>query len=157
MTDGPSTLRTVPSAGARHALETYLMINHVENFEPGVMRYVASRHALLPLAQNLQAATELADLCNHQKFVSQSAVTFLWIAVVDRMTWRSGPRGYRYLHLDAGHVCQNLYLAAEPINCGVCAIMSFDDTRLNAWLHLDGENQFVIYAASVGKKVDINF
>jgi SagB-type dehydrogenase family enzyme len=156
MTSAPGTLRTVPSAGARHALETILMINHVEGLQPGLIRYVASQHALLPLVQNSQAAVELADLCNQQEFVSQSAVTFLWIAVVDRMTWRSGARGYRYLHLDAGHVCQNLYLAAEPIDCGVCAIMSYDDTRLNAWLHLDGENHFVVYAASVGKKPEIN-
>lgn len=156
LTPAPGTLRTVPSAGARHALETVLMINHVEGLQPGLMRYVASQHALLPLVQKPQVAVELADLCNQQEFVSQSALAFLWIAVVDRVTWRSGARGYRYLHLDAGHVCQNLYLAAEPIVCGVCAIMSFDDTRLNAWLHLDGENQFLVYAASVGKKLEIN-
>ena len=41
-----------------------------------------------------------------------------WVAVVERMTWRYGERGYRYLHLDAGHICQNLYLAAETSNCG---------------------------------------
>jgi SagB-type dehydrogenase family enzyme len=68
------------------------------------------------------------------------------------MTWRYGERGYRYLHLDAGHVCQNLYLTAEVIGCGVCAMAAFDDAQLNAVLGLDGERQFAIYAASVGKK-----
>jgi len=148
----PTTIRTAPSAGARHPLETILMINHVEGLQPGLVRYIASQHALLPLIENPQAARELTELCHNQEMVAQSALTFLWVAVADRVTWRSGARGYRYLHLDVGHVCQNLYLAAEPIDCGVCAIMSFDDTRLNQWLQLDGESQFILYAASVGKK-----
>ena len=68
------------------------------------------------------------------------------------MTWKYGQRGYRYLHLDAGHVCQNLYLAAEAIGAGACAIGAFDDDALNGLLGLDGINHFVIYAAAVGKK-----
>ena len=68
------------------------------------------------------------------------------------MTWRYEQRGYRYLHLDAGHVCQNLYLAAEAIDSGVCAIAAFDDETLNTLLSLDGEEQFVIYLATVGKR-----
>jgi SagB-type dehydrogenase family enzyme len=84
--------------------------------------------------------------------VLHSAVTFLWVAVVERMTWRYAERGDRYLLLDAGHVCQNLYLAAEALGCGVCAIAAYDDALLNAELGLDGENLFVIYLASLGVK-----
>ncbi|RPJ26119.1 MAG: SagB/ThcOx family dehydrogenase, partial [Planctomycetaceae bacterium] len=69
-----------------------------------------------------------------------------------RMAWRYGERGYRYLFLDAGHVCQHLYLAAEMIGCGVCAIGAFDDTALNNVLELDGEALFVVYGATLGKK-----
>ena len=58
----------------------------------------------------------------------------------------------RYLHLDAGHVCQNLYLAAEAVECGVCAIAAYDDDALNAALEIDGKNQFTIYLGTVGKK-----
>jgi SagB-type dehydrogenase family enzyme len=68
------------------------------------------------------------------------------------MCWRYVERGYRYLHLDAGHICQNLYLAAEGINCGACALAAFDDDIINELLHLDGEEQFVIYVGPVGKK-----
>jgi SagB-type dehydrogenase family enzyme len=68
------------------------------------------------------------------------------------MKWRYGERGYRYLHLDAGHVCQNLYLSAETIDCGVCAIAAFLDDDMNELLDLDGEQEFVIYIATVGKK-----
>jgi SagB-type dehydrogenase family enzyme len=68
------------------------------------------------------------------------------------MTWRYQERGYRYLLLDAGHVCQNLYLSAQEIDCGVCAIAAFDDDELNKLLDLDGIEQTSIYLAAVGKK-----
>ncbi len=56
------------------------------------------------------------------------------------------------MHLDAGHVCQNLYLSAESVNCGVCAIAAFFDDKLNAILDIDGEEEVAIYVATVGKK-----
>ena len=68
------------------------------------------------------------------------------------MTWKYSERGIRFLHLDAGHVCQNLYLAAEAISCGVCAIGGFNDEDVNPLLGLDGEDCFVIYMATVGKR-----
>ncbi len=156
VTKRPVTLRTVPSAGARHAFETYLLVNRVEGIEPGVYRFVATQHALTPLAPAhlVQGSwcDEITHACLDQKQIPGSAVTFLWVAVPERMTWRYVERGYRYLLLDAGHVCQNLYLAAEAIGCGVCAIAAYDDDLLNAALDLDGENLFAIYAASLGKR-----
>jgi SagB-type dehydrogenase family enzyme len=166
---GTATFRTVPSAGARHALETYLLINRVEGFNRGLYWYSALRHALLPLdvggttadarhgsghsrdAKDASAEAMVAA-CLGQEFVKTSAVTFVWAAEVQRMTWRYGQRGYRYLHLDAGHVCQSLYLAAEAIGCGACAIAAFSDEAMNALLNLDGEDRFAIYVAAVGKR-----
>ena len=87
-----------------------------------------------------------------QNQVTKSAVTFIWVAVTERMYWRYGERGYRYLHLDAGHVCQNLYLAAEAIQCGVCAIAAFDDDLLNEVLQLDGQELWAIYCGALGKR-----
>jgi SagB-type dehydrogenase family enzyme len=147
-----ATIRTVPSAGARHAFETHLLINDVAGIEPGPYRYLASQHQLirLTLGDGLLQRTTLA--CLNQAQIVRSAVTFVWIAVRERMVWRYGERGYRYLHLDAGHVCQNLYLAAQVIGCGVCAIAAFDDAALNEAWELDGEDLFVIYLATVGKR-----
>ncbi len=54
-----------------------------------------------------------------------------------------GERGYRYLHLDAGHACQNLYLSAGSVDCGVCAIAAFSDDDMNDLLELDGEERFI--------------
>ena len=64
--------------------------------------------------------------------------------------WRV-ERAYRYIHLDAGHVCQNLYLAAQTMHIKVCALGAFDDEQLNKNLGLDGAEQFVVYGAGVGK------
>ncbi len=150
--DSYATVRTVPSAGARHAFETVLLINKVDGLEPGLYRFLASTHQLVRLDLGAGPAERITRACLNQEHVARSAVTFIWIAVVERMAWRYDQRGYRYLHLDAGHVCQNLYLAAEVMRCGVCAIGAFDDEAFNEVLELDGENVFVIYAATVGKR-----
>ena len=152
VTERTATKRTVPSAGSRHAFETWLLVNRVGSLEPGLYRYVALTHQLIrvPAAQFIRQT--LTDACLHQKHVFESAVTFFWVAVVERMTWRYPGRGYRYLFLDAGHVCQNLYLAAEQIGCGVCAIAAYDDDLVNQALQVDGKNLFTIYIASLGKR-----
>ncbi len=150
VTSRPATLRTVPSAGARHAFETYVLCNRVEGLEPGLYRYVAIGHKLAAVDLDESIAERVAAACLGQ-YVVQSAATFIWVADVYRMFWRYQERGYRYLLLDAGHVCQNLYLAAQAVGSGCCAIGAFDDDEFNIVLGLDGEDQFVIYAATLGK------
>ena len=150
---GPhATFRTVPSAGARHAFETYLLANNVSDLTPGLYRFLAMAHRLVAADLTPGIAEQITEAALDQQFVRASAVTFIWTAVVERMAWRYGERGYRYLHLDAGHVCQNLYLAAEAISCGVCAIAAFNDAAMNRVIGVDGDEQFVIYMATVGKR-----
>jgi len=147
-----ATFRTVPSAGARHAFETVVLANRVDGLKPGTYQYLALEHRLARLDSASDVADRMAEACLGQKMVRQSAATFVWIADRRRMAWRYGERGVRYLFLDAGHVCQNLYLAAESIGCGACAIGAFDDDRINGLLGLDGSERFVVYLAPVGKK-----
>lgn len=149
---GGQTMRTVPSAGARHAFETLLCVNTVSGLRPGLYRFLALEHALVEENLEQRVADRLVEACLGQDFVKSCAATFIWIADVHRMTYRYGERGYRYLHLDAGHVCQNLYLAAEAIGCGACAIAAFEDDEVNRLLGLDGESRFAIYFGTVGKK-----
>ncbi|MBN2111242.1 MAG: SagB/ThcOx family dehydrogenase [Methanosarcinaceae archaeon] len=147
-----ATFRTVPSAGARHALETYILANNVQGLEKGLYRFLPIEHRLAQTDMGKDIADRICHACLDQPFVKSSAATFIWTAVPYRMAWRYGQRGYRYLHLDAGHVCQNLYLSAESVGCGVCAIAAFLDEAINPALGLDGESEFVIYVATVGKK-----
>ncbi|WP_321506134.1 SagB/ThcOx family dehydrogenase [uncultured Methanoregula sp.] len=147
-----ATLRTVPSAGARHAFETYILANDVDGLVPGLYRYLALSHRLQQTDTDPTLVIRITEACFNQQFMFRSGAVFLWTAVPYRMTWRYGERGYRDLHLDAGHVCQNLYLAAEAIGCGVCAIAAFDDDEMNRILGINGRDQFLIYLATVGKK-----
>ncbi|SFM70318.1 SagB/ThcOx family dehydrogenase [Methanolobus profundi] len=146
------TFRNVPSAGARHALETYILVNNVHGLEKGLYRFLPIEHKLVEIDMSEDIADRVMRGCLDQPFVKSSAVTFIWTAVPYRMAWRYGQRGYRYLHLDAGHTCQNLYLSAGSVGCGVCAIAAFLDEEINPVIGVDGENEFVIYVATVGKK-----
>lgn len=143
--------RTVPSAGCRHALETYLAVFRVTGLEPGLYRYLPLDHALLPVPgpDDLEAAVVRAAL--GQRFVGRGAATFFWTTVPERMEWRYGEASYKVIALDAGHVCQNLYLACEAVDAGTCAVAAYDQDASDALLGLDGDEEFTIYLAPVGK------
>ena len=145
-------LRTVPSAGCRHPFETYLSVNRVDGLEPGLYRFVSSTHQLVALELDATFNQRLTEVCLGQRQVATSAVTFIWAAVPYRSVWRYSERSYRYLYLDAGHVCQNLHLAAESIHCGVCAIGAYDDDGVDALLGFTPPDMFAIYLASLGHK-----
>ena len=115
---GAATMRNVPSAGARHAFETYLSVNNVKDLVSGMYRYLALEHVLLQLDVTPSVSDRVVSACLGQKFAGTCAVTFIWVAVPYRMTWRYGERGYRYLYIDAGHVAQNLYLRSASDGSG---------------------------------------
>jgi len=148
-----ATLRPVPSAGARHAFETYLYCRRVGTLEEGIYRYLPLEHRLLHEFTEPGLAARISDACFGQRFAGQGAVTFFWSVVPYRMEWRYGPAAHRVLPMDAGHVCQNLYLSAEAIGAGACAIAAYDQEALDALLRLDGEEEFVFYLAPVGRRV----
>ncbi len=152
VTSRPVTMRTVPSGGARHPFETFLVISNVEGIAPGIYRYLAIEHSLLQIAIGKGYSAEISEVCLKQSHIRDCAVSFWWCAVPERSTWRYSTRGYRYMLMDAGHICQNLYLAAGAVNCGVCAIGAFDDAGLNGFWNLNGKDQFIIYGATLGKR-----
>ncbi|MCX8116591.1 MAG: SagB/ThcOx family dehydrogenase [Desulfobacterota bacterium] len=143
--------RTVPSAGCRHALETYLTVFRVEGLEPGVYRYLPLSHQLLFEFSEEKLSTKLVRAAFGQPYPGQAAVTFIWTAIPYRMEWRYGLAAHRVIAIDAGHVCQNLYLACEAIGAGTCAIAAYDQELLDQFLRVDGEEEFAVYMASVGK------
>lgn len=145
------TMRTVPSAKASHAFETMLLVNNVEGLEPGLYRFLALGHALQQIAVGETVLDEYVECFLPKNMVKKSGVTFIWTADFQRMAYGCGNRAARYIYLDAGHVCQNLYLAAQQKHIGVCAVGNFDDEKLNAKLNLDGRSSFTVYCATAGK------
>ncbi len=145
------TIRNVPSAGGRNALETFLYIRRVEGIKPGLYRFLPLEHKLLLVSDDVEIEEKICGQFSTVGVAKNAAVVFLWTAVYERMACMFGERAYRYIYLDAGHVCQNLYLAAQTMNIKVCALGAFDDEVLNQNLSFDGDNQFVVYGAGVGK------
>ncbi|WP_428567871.1 MAG: SagB/ThcOx family dehydrogenase [Solidesulfovibrio sp. DCME] len=148
---GLSGFRTVPSAGCRHALETYLAVFRVEGVAAGLYRYLPIEHALLPEGEVEELALAVSQAVFDQRFVAKAAATFFWTAVPERMEWRYAEASYKVIALDAGHVCQNLYLACEAIGAGTCAVAAYDQEACDELLGVDGEAEFTIYLAPVGK------
>jgi len=150
--DAGHALRTVPSAGCRHALETYLSVLRVSGLEKGIYRYLPLEHQLLFEfgEENLQQKISRAAL--GQPFAGEAAVTFIWTVIPYRMEWRYGLAAHKVIALDAGHVCQNLYLACEAVDAGTCAIAAYDQAAMDSLLRVDGKEEFTIYLAPVGKK-----
>ncbi len=145
------SFRTAPSAGARHPLETYLNFNRVENQAPGLYRYSPMEHKLVQLSTDPKISNSMSKACLGQDMFKKCAVSFIWTAVIQRSRWKYQQRAYRYIYLDAGHVCQNLYLACEALGLVCCAVAAFDDDAVNKILDIDGKEEFVIYLATVGQ------
>ena len=146
-----AVLRTVPSAGCRHPLETYLAVLRVTGLTPGIYRYLPLDHALVRVSAPDDLGARLIAACRSQRFAGQAAVTFLWTAVPSRTEWRYLEASYKVIALDAGHACQNLYLACEAIGAGTCAIAAYDQDLADRLLEVDGDEEFTLYLAPVGK------
>ncbi len=144
-------IKNVPSGGSLHPFETYLIINKVEDLEPGLYRYLSISHELIQLRKDSNLQEIVSDYCGSQSWIKNSALIFLWTFVPYRSIWRY-TWGACKLFMEAGHICQNLYLSAEAVDCGVCAIGAFDLERIHNLLEIDGFNEILIYIATVGKR-----
>lgn len=147
---GETFFRTAPSAGGLFPIETYLNIRLVESLEAGIYHFRPRKFDLEFLKKG-EFSKMLAEASLGQGIVANAQVTFIWSAVLARSKWKYRQRAYRYIYLDAGHICQNLYLAAETLGLGACAIGAFFDDDMNEIIGLDGTDETIIYLATVGK------
>lgn len=144
------TRRTVPSAAAGHTFETYLAVRRVEGIVAGLYRYLALDHTLCLLYEDADIVHKVAKSCREQMWIQDSAVVFLWTTIPYRMEWRH-PLSHKVIAIDAGHVCQNLYLASESIGAGTCGIGAYYQEQIDELIGVDGKDEFSIYIAPVGK------
>ncbi len=139
--------RTAPSGGARHAIETYIYADNVEGLEKGVYRYLPIEHKLTKVHNK-----SIDEMPRGENFTFKAPLMFAWSAIPSRMEWRYGLATEKLLLLDAGHICQNLYLACEALNFGTCAVGAYNQKNVDKFFDLDGEEELIIYAAPVGMK-----
>lgn len=142
-------LRTVPSAGGLYPIETYVAINRVHGMEPGIYHYYPPEHSLELLRQG-DYSNAMAHAALDQKMASTACVVLIWTAVVERAKWKYRQRAYRYIYLDAGHIGQNVALAAEGLGLGSCAIGALYDDEVNELVGADGEEETAVYLTCVG-------
>jgi SagB-type dehydrogenase family enzyme len=146
-----TAFRVVPSAGCRHALETYLCVFNVARLKEGIYRYLPVEHQLLLVSQPAHLSSRISEAALGQDFVGKSAVTFIWTAIPYRMEWRYDIAAHKVIALDAGHVCQNLYTSCEAIHAATCAVAAYHQELMDNLLGVDGDEEFAIYLAPVGK------
>jgi SagB-type dehydrogenase family enzyme len=159
--DGVRYFRNVPSGGNRHPFETYLSVHRVDGLKVGLYRYLPIEHKLLLLKEDPDIASKTAAGGRDQTrkrpngeeyhFQRDSAVLFIWTAIPYRTAWRYGVVAPKLIAIDAGHICQNLYLAAGAIGAGTVACGAIDRKTMDKVIGVDGENEFTFYVAPVGK------
>ena len=127
-----------------------MLVNRVAGLEPGLYRYLPVENRLCFLKADPGLAAEI-HVASGDQYVLDSAATFVWTVIPYRTEWRYLHHSHRVILIDVGHACQNLYLAAESIGCGTCAIAAYDQQRMDAALGVDGEEEFAVYMAPVGR------
>ena len=143
-------VRTAASAGGLYPNETYVFTHRVADCPSGLAHYDVQAHSLELLAEG-DYRFPLASACLGQPCVREAAVVLGWAAVIQRATWKYADRAYRYVLLDAGHLGAHLQLAATALGLGSVNVGAFFDDEVNGLLGLDGEKEFAVYLAAVGK------
>ncbi len=143
-------LRAAPSAGALYPIETYLAVNRVMSLKPGLYHFNIQKNAV-EFLQDRNVSAALCKAALGQTMIINSALVFIWTAIVARSKWKYGERAYRYIYMDAGHIGQNLYLAAGALGLGCCTVGAFFDDEVNDILQIDGTEETAIYMGVVGK------
>ncbi|KUH33090.1 nitroreductase [Thermococcus celericrescens] len=129
--------RAAPSAGATYPFEVYVVAGNVEDLGPGVYRYDPFNHTLVLVKEgDYRRALQRAAL--DQSWVGRAAVDIVLVAYYERTTHYYGERGIRYVHMEAGHIGQNLYLQATALNLGIVAVGAFYDDQVAEIIGVEG-------------------
>lgn len=147
----PRGLRAAPSAGALYPLELYLVVGTAASLDSGVYRYRSAGHALEPVGGG-DRRRDLARAAWSQSVVASAAAVVVIGGVYQRTTDKYGPRGRRYVHMEAGHVAQNLLLQATALGLNAVPVGAFDDARVRAVVGM-GQGVQPLYLLPVGPPV----
>lgn len=142
--------RTAPSAGGLYPLEVYVVVGNVKNLVIGVYKYRYETHELVK-TRNEDVRVPLAEAALSQSPVKDAAIDILISAIYERTTQKYGERGMRYVHMEAGHAAQNIYLQATALDLGTVTIGAFYDDRVKDVMGMP-ENEAPLYIMPVGRK-----
>jgi SagB-type dehydrogenase family enzyme len=121
--------RAAPSAGALYPLEVSLIAGNIESLPAGIYRYDPRAHVLDAVAAGDRRAA-IAEAALSQRWIADAAAILVIAAVEERTTAKYGRRGVRYIHIETGHVAQNVYLQAAALGLGTTIVGAFDDAEV---------------------------
>lgn len=141
--------RTAPSAGALYPLEVYLVVKKADEIKPGVYKYLPEDHKLINVIDE-DVSDRLAKAALEQNFVADAPVNLVFSGVYSRTTGKYGERGVQYVHMEAGHAAQNVYLQAESLGLGTVTVGGFNVKETKQILKMPAE-ETPLYIMPVGK------
>lgn len=147
--------RPYPSPGALYPCELFVGSLAVDGLDPGLYYYHQSGHRLRQLEtgdrDEVRRQIDRCVLSNGVPVeIESTPVIFFITADFWRAKFKYGPRGYRYLLQESGHLSQNLLLTLTAMELGGRPISAFDDDRVNDVLRKDGVNEATIYMLFAG-------
>jgi len=140
--------RTCPSAGALYPLEIYILAKNVEKLEKGIYHFDVYQYSLEPVTKG-DYSTQLAEACLGQMFIAQAPVVFIIGADHNRVTWKYGERGIRYVNIEVGHCGQNICLQATSLNLASVPVGAFWDKQVKEAVFMP-ESLHPLYIIPVG-------
>jgi len=91
----------------------------------------------------------LARLRSGQLCIAEAPRRVLITGEDERPTSKYGARGVRYVHMEAGHVGQNVYLQAEALGLGTVTIGAIQDEEISQALNLPSGHR-PLYVMPIG-------
>ena len=128
-----------------------MVASRVDGIEPGLYHYAPADHVLERVRSGTFGGNLVAAALG-QEFLGQAPVVLVLAATFQRLRWRYRERAYRYALLEAGHIGQNVYLAAEAAGLGACAVGAFFDDAVNGLLEVDGVGEAALILLPVGPR-----
>ena len=116
--------RTAPSAGARYPLTVYVLM------PSGLYRYVPQKHAITRLTTRDLRSTMWEDVYA-RPWLDESPAIFVITATYARTEAKYGKKAQRFVHIEAGHVGQNILLQATALGLHCVPIGAFHQRKVH--------------------------
>ncbi|RMF61566.1 MAG: SagB/ThcOx family dehydrogenase [Calditrichaeota bacterium] len=145
----PNGYRTAPSAGALYPIILYSVVESVDSLDPGIYRYHPEGHLL----ERIRKGNFISSICRialGQWWMEDCSFLLVIGADYEKTTWKYGERGIRYVHMEVGHVAQNVHLLATELELGTVVVGAFDDEKLHNLLVMNpGENPLCLMPVGI--------
>jgi len=143
ITHSNGRFRAAPSAGATYPFDTYVVIGDVEGIDSGIYKYIEESHQIEPVKLG-EYISKVTDASLGQAVLRNSSLIICLFAIPERTTQRYGDRGYMYIHMEAGHIGQNIHLVCEALNLSTTMIGAFYDDKIADVFQVEGNPTYLM-------------